>query len=73
MKNMGGIMFFVGAISIAVSFSGLDITFLSWIDYWGFMVGWVIRAVLIVGGGALWFIGNTKKAEHPGEDGEPSA
>jgi hypothetical protein len=43
----------------------MEFVILSWIDNWGYTVGWVIRAAMILLGAALWLIGN--KQEKPEE------
>ncbi|MEM5564704.1 hypothetical protein WNY78_06295 [Psychroserpens sp. AS72] len=46
----------LGIMSIALSLFNYNIRLLSWIDIWGNAMGWIIRILLIVGGGALFFL-----------------
>ncbi|MBK8186150.1 MAG: hypothetical protein IPK77_02230 [Cellvibrio sp.] len=65
MKNIGGYLFFFGVGSVILYFLNMEFVILSWIDNWGYTVGWVIRAAMILLGAALWLIGN--KQEKPEE------
>jgi hypothetical protein len=52
----------MGIISAILSIFNYNIRLLAWVDLWGNTMGWVIRILLIVGGGALyWFFGNTEE------------
>jgi hypothetical protein len=64
MKKWGGYMFFFGIGSIILQFVGMEFIILAWIDFWGPVVGWIIRIGLAVGGAVLWLIG--KAREKPG-------
>lgn len=44
----------MGIISIILSIFNYNLRLLAWIDFWGNTMGWVIRTLLIVGGGALF-------------------
>ncbi|MBR9853922.1 MAG: hypothetical protein GYB37_05000 [Algicola sp.] len=46
----------MGIISIVLSIFNYNIRLLAWIDVWGGTVGWIIRVLLILGGGALFFL-----------------
>ena len=46
----------LGIMSIVLSLFNYNIRLLSWIDIWGNTTGWFIRILLIVGGGALFFV-----------------
>lgn len=46
----------MGIMSIILSFFNYNIRLLAWIDIWGTTMGWIIRVLLIVGGGALFFL-----------------
>jgi hypothetical protein len=60
--NGGLILGAMGIISAILSIFNYNIRLLAWVDLWGNTMGWVIRILLIVGGGALyWFFGNTEK------------
>lgn len=49
----------MGIMSIVLSIFNYNIRLLAWVDAWGNTMGWVIRILLIVGGGALFiFFGN---------------
>lgn len=43
-------------ISIVLSFFNYNIRLFSWVDMWGNAVGWIIRILLILVGGALFFL-----------------
>lgn len=45
----------MGIISIALSIFNYNIRLLAWVDLWGDTMGWVIRILLILIGGALYF------------------
>lgn len=50
----------MGVMSIVLSIFNYNIRLLAWVDMWGTTMGWVIRILLIAGGGALfYFFGNT--------------
>ena len=57
MKKIGGAMFLFGIGSAVLYFLNMELFLLSWIDLWGPVVGWIIRGVLAVGGGAMWLLG----------------
>ena len=45
----------MGIMSIVLSIFNYNIRLLAWVDAWGNTVGWVIRVLLILVGGALFF------------------
>jgi hypothetical protein len=46
----------MGIMSIILSIFNYNLRLLAWIDLWGNTMGWVIRTLLIVGGGALFLL-----------------
>jgi hypothetical protein len=46
----------MGAISMLLSIFNYNIRLLAWVDMWGSTMGWGIRILLILGGGALFFL-----------------
>jgi hypothetical protein len=46
----------MGIMSIVLSLFNYNIRLLAWIDMWGDTMGWIIRILLIIGGGALFFM-----------------
>ncbi len=46
----------MGIMSIILSIFNYNIRLLTWIDIWGNTMGWIIRILLILGGGALFFL-----------------
>ncbi len=46
----------MGIISALLYVFNYNIRLLSWIDMWGDTMGWIIRAVLVIVGGALFFL-----------------
>ena len=46
----------IGIMSIVLSIFNYNIRLLAWVDLWGNAMGWVIRILLILGGGVLYFI-----------------
>jgi len=58
MKRIGRLMFVLGVGSIVLGFMNMQFILLSWVDSWGPAIGWAIKIVFIVAGGALWFLGN---------------
>jgi hypothetical protein len=65
MKKWGGYMFFFGIGSIILHFIGMQFIILVWIDFWGPLVGWIIRIGLAVGGAVLWLVGNARETPGP--------
>ncbi|MEM1442722.1 MAG: hypothetical protein AAGF67_10295 [Verrucomicrobiota bacterium] len=57
MKRIGGLMFFFGVGSAILYFLNFEFIILAWIDMWGPVVGWIIRAALAIVGGILWLVG----------------
>ena len=56
----------LGIMSIVLSIFNYNIRLLAWIDIWGDNMGWVIRILLIMGGGALYFFyGNYDDEQEP--------
>ena len=52
----GGILLAaMGIMSIVLSIFNYNIRLLAWVDAWGNTMGWIIRILLILGGGALYF------------------
>ena len=45
----------MGIMSIVLSFFNYNIRLFSWVDIWGNTMGWAIRILLILIGGALFF------------------
>lgn len=45
----------MGIMSMILSIFNYNIRLLAWIDIWGSTMGWIIRILLILGGGALFF------------------
>ncbi|MEZ4970249.1 MAG: hypothetical protein R2814_11470 [Flavobacteriaceae bacterium] len=46
----------MGIISMVLSIFNYNIRLLAWIDIWGNTAGWIIRVLLILVGGALFFL-----------------
>ncbi|MFH6602347.1 hypothetical protein ACEZ3G_02580 [Maribacter algicola] len=46
----------MGIISMLLSIFNYNIRLLAWVDMWGTGMGWVVRILLILGGGALFFL-----------------
>jgi len=46
----------MGLISVLLSIFNYNIRLLAWIDSWGTTMGWVLRVVLILAGGVLFFL-----------------
>jgi hypothetical protein len=44
----------MGFMSIVLSIFNYNLRILSWVDAWGNTTGWIIRALLIIGGGVLF-------------------
>ena len=56
MKSIGMYMAIAGIASIVLHFMGMNLRLLMWIDMWGESIGWIIRAGLLIGGAALFFL-----------------
>ena len=52
----GLILAAIGIMSIALSFFNYNIRLLAWIDAWGNTMGWVIRILMILIGGTVFFL-----------------
>lgn len=52
----GLILAAMGIISALLSIFNYNIRLLAWIDIWGGTMGWILRIVLVLGGGALFFL-----------------
>ena len=52
----GLVMAALGIMSIVLSIFNYNIRLLAWIDIWGNTMGWIIRGILILAGGALFFL-----------------
>ncbi len=44
----------IGIMSMVLSIFNYNLRLLAWIDIWGSTAGWIIRILLIIGGGALF-------------------
>lgn len=44
----------LGIMSVVLSIFNYNIRLLAWVDLWGNTMGWVIRVLLVLGGGALF-------------------
>lgn len=53
----------MGIISILLAIFNYNIRLLAWVDLWGNTMGWIIRIVLILGGGALFFLFGREEVE----------
>ncbi len=53
----------LGIMSIVLSIFNYQIRLLAWVDLWGSTMGWIIRILLIGGGGALYFLFGKEEAE----------
>ncbi len=45
----------LGIISAVLSIFNYNLRWLAWVDLWGTAMGWIIRILLIITGGALFF------------------
>ena len=70
MKGIGGLMVLFGAGSFILNMIGREFTLLMWIDSWGPTVGTVIRVLLIIVGGALWYFGSQQESSQGEEPAE---
>lgn len=52
----GFVLAAMGIISALLSFFNYNIRLLSWIDVWGSTMGWILRIVFVIVGGALFFL-----------------
>ncbi len=50
MTVIGFALFFFGMYAMVLSLVGVQVSFLTWIDYWGGLVGLLIRLVMIITG-----------------------
>lgn len=52
-QQLGGLMVTAGLLSMVLYFADYNLKVLAWVDLWGPVAGWAIRAGLVVGGAAL--------------------
>jgi hypothetical protein len=62
MKQIGGLLLFLGLGSIVLHFLQMEFIVLQWIDTWGVEMGWVIRIAMAVVGAILFFIASRRQA-----------
>lgn len=62
--NLKTVIIYAGALcaafgigSMALNFMGRNYSFLLWVDTWGIVAGWIIRAVMVLAGIALYLTG----------------
>lgn len=58
MKNIGGLLAFLGVFAIVLDFMGRVPTVLMWIYNWGDGVAWIIKIAFVVLGGLLYLAGS---------------
>ena len=46
----------MGIMSVILSIFNYNIRLLAWVDVWGTAMGWIIRVLLVLGGGALFLL-----------------
>jgi hypothetical protein len=61
MKQIGGLLLFLGVGSMVLYFLQMEFMLLQWIDNWGFETGWAIRIGMAVIGAILFFIGSKRQ------------
>ena len=69
-RSFAGFLVFAGLLSIVLNLVDYNLRILMWIDLWGDVVGWLIRAGLVVGGGVLFFVlpsEDAKQQQAPGQ------
>ena len=57
MRYIGSTLLFFGCGSTLLYMIQFEFVIMMWIDIWGESVAWIIRAVMIVLGGILFFMG----------------
>ena len=62
MKEIGGLLFFLGAGSFVLNMLGREFVLIMWIDTWGPTVGNLIRIGMTVLGGGLWLVGHQQES-----------
>ncbi len=50
MTLLGFVLFFTGFLSIILGMIGVQFSFLTWLDYWGRGLGFLIRLIMILTG-----------------------
>ncbi len=53
----------LGIMSIVLSLFNYEIRLLAWINAWGLTMAWIIRILLIIGGGALFIFFGREEEE----------
>jgi hypothetical protein len=54
--SFGAFLALLGLVSSVITFANYELRLLMWIDMWGSLVAWIIRAALIAGGIGLFFV-----------------
>jgi hypothetical protein len=62
MKQIGGLLLFLGLGSMVLYFLQMEFIVLQWIDTWGIEMGWVIRIGMAVVGAVLLFVASRRQA-----------
>ena len=63
MKNLGGLLVFLGAGSFVIHLLNMELLLVGWVDNWGTGIGNGIRIAMIVVGAILWFMGRQQDAK----------
>ena len=63
MSIAGFLLFMTGMLSLILSLIGIRFTFLAFLEYWGSLVGFLLKLVLIMAGFILIYL---SKTEYPG-------
>lgn len=63
MRNLGGLLAFLGVFGMGLSFFGRVPSFLFWVYNWGDTVAWAIMIGLTVVGGLMYLLGSPDEAD----------
>jgi len=55
MKFLGLLLFLAGLVSLLLQFTGANLVVLNWLNQWGETTGWVIRVVVTIVGGIIYY------------------
>ena len=72
MKSFGSLLLFLGIGSSVLYLIDYNLSYLMWIDMWGETIGWAIRGVMTVAGGALFFLAPSEAQEDNTVQEEPA-
>lgn len=62
MGRFGRFLLFMGLGSFLLHLVNMEFILVSWVDNWGTGTGNMIRVLMILAGGAMWYFGSREEA-----------